>query len=46
MLGAVDVRAVPELSMDFAQAIFVEKLPTGDWVHVAGQFRKHLSETS
>jgi 2,3-bisphosphoglycerate-dependent phosphoglycerate mutase len=42
-LGALDVRTVPGLSMDFAQTIMVEKLPNGDWVHVGGQFRKHLS---
>ncbi len=43
VLGALDVRTVPGLSMDFAQTIMVEKLPNGDWVHVGGQFRKHLS---
>lgn len=42
VLGALDVRTVPELSMDFAQTVMIEKLPNGDWVHVAGQFRKHL----
>jgi 2,3-bisphosphoglycerate-dependent phosphoglycerate mutase len=42
-LGAVDVRVVPGLSMDFAQTVMIEKLPNGDWVHVGGQFRKHLS---
>ena len=41
-LGALDVRVVPGLSMDFAQAVFVEKLPNGDWVHIAGQFKKRL----
>ncbi|MCP4908604.1 MAG: histidine phosphatase family protein [bacterium] len=43
VLGAVDVRAVPELSMDFTQAVMIEKLPSGDWIHIGGQFRKHLS---
>ena len=41
-LGALDVRVVPGLSMDFAQAVFIEKLPNGDWVHIAGQFKKRL----
>jgi 2,3-bisphosphoglycerate-dependent phosphoglycerate mutase len=44
-LGAIDVRVVPGLSMDFAQAVFVEKLPNGDWVHIAGQFKKRLPGT-
>ena len=42
-LGALDVRVVPGLSMDFAQVILLEKLPSGDWVHIAGEFRKQLS---
>lgn len=42
-LGALDVRVVPGLSMDFTQAVFVEKLPNGDWVHIAGQFKKRLA---
>ena len=42
-LGALDVRIVPGLSMDFAQAIYLEKLPSGDWIQVAGQFKKQLS---
>lgn len=41
-LGAIDVRVVPGLSMDFAQTVMIEKLPGGDWVHVGGQFRKQL----
>jgi 2,3-bisphosphoglycerate-dependent phosphoglycerate mutase len=41
-LGAVDVRVVPGLSMDFAQSVLLEKLPTGEWVHIAGEFRKQL----
>jgi 2,3-bisphosphoglycerate-dependent phosphoglycerate mutase len=44
-LGALDVRTVPGLSMDFAQTVMLEKLPNGGWVHVAGQFRKHLAGT-
>lgn len=44
-LGALDVRVVSGLSMDFTQAVFVEKLPNGDWVHIAGQFKKRLPGT-
>ena len=44
-LGALDVRAVAGLSMDFAQSVFVENLPNGDWVHIAGQFHKRLPGT-
>jgi 2,3-bisphosphoglycerate-dependent phosphoglycerate mutase len=44
-LGAIDVRTVPELSMDFAQTVMIEKLPNGEWVHIGGQFRKYLSGT-
>ena len=43
-LGALDVRMVAGLSMDFAQVVFIEKLPSGDWVQIAGQFRKRLPE--
>ena len=43
-LGALDVRVVPGLSMDFAQAVLVEKAPNGDWVQVAGQWKKHLHQ--
>jgi 2,3-bisphosphoglycerate-dependent phosphoglycerate mutase len=42
-LGALDVRIVSGLSMDFAQSVFLEKLPNGDWIQVAGQFKKQLS---
>ncbi|HIF94587.1 MAG: phosphoglycerate mutase family protein [Myxococcales bacterium] len=42
-LGALDVRIVPGLSMDFAQTIYLEKLLNGDWIQLAGQFKKHLS---
>jgi len=41
-LGAIDVRTVPGLSMDFAQTVLIEKLPNGDWVHIAGQFKKQI----
>ena len=44
-LGALDVRVVAGLSMDFAQSVFVEKLPNGDWIHVAGQFNKRVPGT-
>lgn len=44
-LGALDVRVVPGLSMDFAQSVFVEKLGNGDWIHIAGQFKKRLPGT-
>jgi 2,3-bisphosphoglycerate-dependent phosphoglycerate mutase len=44
-LGALDVRVVSGLSMDFAQTVFVEKLSNGDWVHIAGQFKKRLPGT-
>lgn len=44
-LGALDVRVVSGLSMDFTQAVFLEKLPNGDWVNVAGQFKKRLPGT-
>lgn len=45
-LGALDVRAAPGLSMDFAQTILIEKMSQGDWVHLAGQFRKQLRSES
>jgi len=44
-LGALDVRVVSGLSMDFTQAVFIEKLPNGDWVHIAGEFKKRLPGT-
>jgi 2,3-bisphosphoglycerate-dependent phosphoglycerate mutase len=44
-LGALDVRVVSGLSMGFTQAALLEKLPNGDWVHIAGQFRKQLPGT-
>ena len=42
VLGALDVRLVSGLSMDFVQAILLEKLPDGSWVQLAGEFQKHL----
>ena len=42
VLGAIDVRNVPGLSMDFLQSILVEQQPNGEWVHLAGEFQKHL----
>lgn len=44
-LGAVDVRKVPGLSMGFAQTVLIEKMPNGEWVHLAGEFEKHLPES-
>jgi 2,3-bisphosphoglycerate-dependent phosphoglycerate mutase len=41
-LGALEMRAVSGLSMDFCQTILVEKLPDGEWIQLAGQWRKHL----
>jgi len=43
-LGALDVRVVPRLSMDFAQTVLVEKMPNGDWVQVTGQWKKYLPQ--
>jgi hypothetical protein len=28
--------------MGFAQTVLIEKMPNGEWVHLAGQFEKHL----
>jgi len=42
VLGAIDVRNVPGLSMDFLQAVLVEQKPSGEWIHLAGEFQKHL----
>ncbi|MEM9177331.1 MAG: histidine phosphatase family protein [Myxococcota bacterium] len=41
VLGAVDVRDVSGLSMDFLGCVLVEKKPSGEWVHLAGDFAKH-----
>ena len=43
-LGAIDVRHVPGLSMDFLGCVLLEKKPNGDWVHLAGEFAKHVPE--
>lgn len=40
-LGALEMRAVSGLSMDFCQTVLVEKLESGDWVHLAGEWKKH-----
>lgn len=44
VLGAVDVRHVAGLSMDFLGCVLLEKKPNGDWVHLAGEFAKHVPE--
>jgi 2,3-bisphosphoglycerate-dependent phosphoglycerate mutase len=41
-LGALDLRASTALKMDHAQSILVEQVPGGDWVQVAGQWKKRL----
>lgn len=41
-LGALEMRSVSSLSMDFCQTILIEKTPTGEWVQLAGQWKKHL----
>jgi 2,3-bisphosphoglycerate-dependent phosphoglycerate mutase len=41
-LGALDMRSVSRLSMNFCQIILIEKTPTGEWVQLAGQWKKHL----
>jgi 2,3-bisphosphoglycerate-dependent phosphoglycerate mutase len=43
-LGALDVRAVAGLSMDYAQVVLIEKDERGDWVQIAGQWHKRLPE--
>ena len=40
VLGAIDVRHVAELSLDFLGCVLLEKTPSGDWVHLAGEFAK------
>lgn len=42
-LGAIDVRNVASLSMDFLQTVLIEQNPNGEWIHLAGKFEKHLS---
>ena len=41
-LGAIDVRHVAELSMGFLGCVLLEKKPNGEWVHLAGEFGKHV----
>jgi 2,3-bisphosphoglycerate-dependent phosphoglycerate mutase len=45
-LGALEMRAVSGLSMDFGQTVLIEKMPDGSWVQVAGQWKKHLPTTT
>jgi 2,3-bisphosphoglycerate-dependent phosphoglycerate mutase len=40
VLGAIDVRQVAGLSMDFLGCVLLEKTASGDWVHLAGSFEK------
>lgn len=42
VLGAIDVRQVSGLSMDFVQAVMVERGAEGSWRIVGGEFRKHI----
>lgn len=42
VLGALDVRDVAGLSMDFVQAVLVEREARGRWRVIAGEFRKFL----
>jgi len=41
-LGALDVRRVAALSMDYAQVVLIEKDSSGDWVQIAGEWHKRL----
>lgn len=41
VLGALDVRVVAERSMDFLDAVLLERQPDGRWMQLAGDFRKH-----
>lgn len=43
VLGAIDVRHVASLSMDFLGCVLLEKTASGDWVHLAGEFTKQAS---
>jgi len=43
VLGAIDVREVAGLSMDFLGCVLLEKTASGDWVHLAGSFVKEGS---
>ena len=42
VLGAIDVRHVAGLSMDFLGCVLLEKKPNGEWIHLAGEFEKHV----
>lgn len=42
VLGAIDVRHVAGLSLGFLGCVLLEKLPSGQWVHLAGEFAKHV----
>jgi len=42
VLGALDVRRVSSLSMDFVQAVMIERDANGTWRVIDGEFRKHL----
>lgn len=41
VLGALDVRQVAGLSLEFLGCVLLERLPNGEWVHLAGEFAKH-----
>lgn len=41
-LGALELSAVSSLSMDFCQAILIEKSQHGDWKQLAGQWKQHI----
>ena len=40
--GAVELSEVSSLSMDFCQAILIEKSQHGDWKQLAGQWKRHF----
>ena len=42
VLGAIDVRHVAGLSMDSLGCVLLEKKPNGEWIHLAGEFEKHV----
>ena len=44
VLGAIDVRHVAGLSMGFLDCVLLERLPNGDWIHLAGEFAKHVPD--
>lgn len=41
VLGAIDVRHVAGLSMDYLGCVLLEKTPGGEWIHLAGEFAKY-----